>query len=217
MMEKEKKKNFYDFCEIIAALRAPDGCPWDREQTHKSLSKHLIEEAYEAKEAVDEGNPEKMADELGDVLLQIVMHSQIGKEEGTFTIDDVIESVSEKMIKRHPHVFGDTKVENSAQVLENWEDIKKAQRGQKYVYEELEHITPSLPALYRCNKVIGKAKKAGFIEKINSAVYMSEEEIGEKLFEICILANQNNLNPEEALSSYTKNFIKKIKNIEENT
>ena len=217
MMDKEKKKNFYDFCEIIAALRAPDGCPWDREQTHKSLSKHLIEEAYEAKEAVDEGNPEKMADELGDVLLQIVMHSQIGEEEGTFTIDDVIESVSKKMIKRHPHVFGDTKVENSAQVLENWEDIKKSQRGQKYVYEELEHITPSLPALYRCNKVRGKAKKAGFIEKINSEVYMTEEEIGEKLFELCILASQNNLNPEEALSSYTKKFIKKIKNIEENT
>lgn len=216
-MEKEKKKNFYDFCEIIAALRAPDGCPWDREQTHKSLSKHLIEEAYEAKEAIDEGNSEKMADELGDVLLQIVMHAQIGKEEGTFTIDDVISSVSEKMIKRHPHVFGETKVENSAQVLKNWEDIKKTQRGQKFVYEELEHITPSLPALYRCNKVIGKAKKAGFIEDINFSESITEKFIGEKLFEICNISHQNNINPEEALNSFTKNFIKKIKNIEENT
>ncbi len=147
----------------------------------------------------------------------MAMHAQIGKEEGTFTIDDVINSVSEKMIKRHPHVFGDTTVKDSAQVLENWEELKKAQRGQKYVYEELEHITPSLPALYRCNKVIGKAKKAGFVEEIKAASNITEEEIGEKLFEICTLSHQNNINPEEALSSYTKNFIKKIKNIEENT
>ena len=217
MMEKENMKDFYNFCEIIAALRAPDGCPWDREQTHKSLSKHLIEEAYEAKEAIDSGNNEKIADELGDVLLQIVMHAQIGKEEGRFTIDDVIKSVSEKMIKRHPHVFGDITVKNSAQVLENWEEIKKTQRGQKYVYEELEHITPSLPALYRCNKVIGKAKKAGFIEEKNPDFNITEEEIGEKLFEICTLSHQCNINPEEALSSFTKKFIKKIKNIEENT
>ena len=216
-MEKEKNKDFYNFCKIIAALRAPDGCPWDREQTHKSLSKHLIEEAYEAKEAIDEENPEKIAVELGDVLLQIVMHAQIGKEEGTFTIDDVIDAVSRKMIERHPHVFGDAVAKDSAKVLENWEEIKKAQRKQKYVYEELEHITPSLPALYRCNKVIGKAKKAGFIEKINPDVHMTEEEIGEKLFEICALSHQNKINPEEALYSFIKKFIKKIKNIEENT
>ena len=217
MMEKEKNKDFYNFCKIIAALRAPDGCPWDREQTHKSLSKHLIEEAYEAKEAIDEENPEKIADELGDVLLQIVMHAQIGKEEGTFTIDDVIKSVSEKMIERHPHVFGDAVAKDSAKVLENWEEIKKAQRKQKYVYEELEHITPSLPALYRCNKVIGKAKKAGFIKDVADSAKLTQEQIGEKLFEICTLSHQNNINPEEALSSYIKNFIKKIKNIEEST
>jgi len=217
MMEKEKNKDFYNFCKIIAALRAPDGCPWDREQTHKSLSKHLIEEAYEAKEAIDEENPEKIADELGDVLLQIVMHAQIGKEEGTFTIDDVIDAVSRKMIERHPHVFGDAVAKDSAKVLENWEEIKKAQRKQKYVYEELEHITPSLPALYRCNKVIGKAKKAGFIEDVADSSKLTQEQIGEKLFEICTLSHQNNINPEEALSSYIKNFIKKIKNIEEST
>lgn len=214
-MEKEKNQDFYNFCKIIAALRAPDGCPWDREQTHKSLSKHLIEEAYEAKEAIDEENPEKIADELGDVLLQIVMHAQIGKEEGTFTIDDVIDAVSRKMIERHPHVFGDAVAKDSAKVLENWEEIKKAQRKQKYVYEELEHITPSLPALYRCNKVIGKAKKAGFIEDVADSSKLTQEQIGEKLFEICTLSHQNNINPEEALSSYIKKFIKKIKNIEE--
>lgn len=216
-MENEKNKDFYNFCEIIAALRAPDGCPWDREQTHKSLSKHLIEEAYEAKEAIDEDNPEKIADELGDVLLQIVMHAQIGKEEGTFTIDDVIDAVSTKMIERHPHVFGDAVAKDSAKVLENWEEIKKSQRKQKYVYEELEHITPSLPALYRCNKVIGKAKKAGFLGEITNTTELTQDEIGEKLFEICNLSHQNNINPEEALSSFTKKIIKKIKNIEENT
>lgn len=216
-MEKGKKKDFYEFCEIIAALRAPDGCPWDREQTHQSLSKHLLEEAYEAKDAIDEGNPEKIADELGDVLLQIVMHAQIGKEEGTFTIDDVTDAVSTKMIKRHPHVFGDVIANDSEKVLENWEEIKKAQRGQNHVYEALEGITPSLPALSKAVKVIGKAKKAGFLKNENLSAHATEEQIGEKLFEICVLSQQSGIDAEEALSSFIKNFIKKIKNIEENS
>ena len=101
----EKKVDFYEFCDIIEKLRAPGGCPWDREQTHKSLATCLLEEAYEANDAIDEGDPMKIADELGDVLLQVVMHAQIGKEEGTFTIDDVTDAVSKKMIERHPHVL----------------------------------------------------------------------------------------------------------------
>ena len=122
----EEKIKFYEFCDIIEKLRAPDGCPWDREQTHKSLTKCLLEEAYEASDAIDEGDPMKIADELGDVLLQVVMHAQIGKEEGTFTIDDVTDAVSRKMIQRHPHVFGDVRVKDSDEVLSNWEEIKKA-------------------------------------------------------------------------------------------
>ncbi len=211
-----EKKNFYDFCEIIEKLRAPGGCPWDREQTHLTLRKHLLEEAYEAYDAVDEGGGMKLADELGDVLLQIVMHAQIGKEEGTFDIDDVTDLVSRKMIERHPHVFGDVTVKNSEEVLDNWEEIKKKQRGQKKTSETLESVTKSLPALYRAEKIIEKAKKGGFCENVPFEK-LTEEEIGKKLFETVCLASENSVNAEEALSSYIKKFIKKIKNIEENT
>lgn len=211
-----EKKNFYDFCNIIEKLRAPGGCPWDREQTHETLRKHLIEEAYEACDAIEEGDNLKMADELGDVLLQIVMHAEIAKEEGAFDIDDVTDIVSRKMIERHPHVFGDTVVKDSGEVLDNWDEIKKKQRGQKKTYEALEGVTKSLPALYRAGKIIEKAKKGGFVEDVGIPV-LTAEEIGEKLFEICVISNKSNINAEEALSAYTKKFIKKIKNIEENT
>ena len=212
----EKKMNFYEFCDIIEKLRAPGGCPWDREQTHKSLATCLLEEAYEANDAIDEGDPMKIADELGDVLLQVVMHAQIGKEEGTFTIDDVTDAVSRKMIERHPHVFGDANVKNSEEVLDNWEKIKKAQRGQKTVYEAMESVTKSLPSLSRATKVIGKAYKANLynLEEIPTA---TKEEIGEKLFEICTLCYKNGIDPEAELALFTKKFIKNFKNIEENT
>ena len=210
-------KNFYDFCRIIEALRAPGGCPWDREQTHKSLAKHLLEEAYEAYDAIEDGVPDSIADELGDVLLQIVMHAQIGKEEGTFDIDDVVGSVSRKMIERHPHVFKDVKVENSNEVLDNWEEIKKKQRGQKTVAESMESISRALPALYKCQKVIDKAERASIEFADVENITLTEEEIGQKLFDICYLSQKNHIDAEMALNSYIKKFIKKIKNIEENT
>lgn len=215
-MEKQTKKGFYEFCEIIRRLREPDGCPWDREQTHQTLRKHLLEEAYEAYDAIEDGNPEKIADELGDVLLQIVMHAQVAKEEGTFDIDDVTDIVSRKMIERHPHVFGNVTVENSEEVLKNWEEIKKKSRGQKTTFEAMEGVSRSLPALYRAGKIVEKAQKGGFIDK-DSYHESTFEEIGEKLFELVVIARQCGIDAEEALSSYTKNFIKKIKNIEENT
>ena len=212
----EKKKDFYEFCDIVEKLRAPGGCPWDREQTHKTLAKHLLEEAYEASDAIDEGNPEKMADELGDVLLQVVMHAQIGKEEGTFTIDDVTNAISNKMIERHPHVFGDVRVKDSEEVLDNWEEIKKAQRGQKSAYEAMLDVTKSLPALSKTEKIIGKAVKAG-LYSVEPCEAIRAEEIGQKLFEICALAYASGIDAEGALSSFTKKFIKNLKNIEENT
>jgi len=212
----EKKKDFYEFCEIIEKLRAPGGCPWDREQTHSSLAKHLLEEAYEANDAIMEGDSAKIADELGDVLLQIVMHAQIGKEEGTFNIDDVTDAVSRKMIERHPHVFGDAKVNNSEEVLDNWEEIKKAHRGQKTVSEAMESVTKSLPSLTRATKIIKKAVKSG-LYKTSVPENIEKDEIGEKLFEICAFAYENHIDPEEELSAFTKKFIKNFKNIEENT
>lgn len=211
-----EKIKFYEFCEIIEKLRAPGGCPWDREQTHETLKKNLLEEAYEANDAIDEGDPMKMADELGDVLLQVVMHAQIGKEEGTFTIDDVTDIVSRKMIERHPHVFGDVEVKNSDQVLDNWEKIKKEKRGQKTVYESMESVTKSLPALSRAVKVIGKAVKGNLYE-IEKDDNISKEEIGAILFELCALSYEKGVDPEEELALYTKKFIKNFKNIEENT
>ena len=212
----EKKMNFYEFCDIIEKLRAPGGCPWDREQTHKTLATCLLEEAYEANDAIDEGDPMKMADELGDVLLQVVMHAQIGKEEGTFTIDDVTDAVSRKMIERHPHVFGDVTVKDSSEVLDNWEKIKKSQRGQKTVYEAMESVTKSLPSLSRATKVIGKATKAGMY-RFESEETLSGEEIAAKLFELCALSYQNGVDPEAELALFTKKFVKKFKNIEENS
>ncbi len=210
------KKDFYEFCDIIEKLRAPGGCPWDREQTHASLKKHLIEEAYEAADAIDEGDYSKIADELGDVLLQIVMHAQIGKEEGTFDINDVTDFVSTKMIERHPHVFGDVSVKNSEEVLDNWEEIKKAQRGQKTVYEAMLSVTKSLPALSRAQKIVGKAVK-GNLYNIEEETTVNEDELGRKLFELCALAHKSGIDAEESLIAYTKKFIKKFDKIEENT
>lgn len=128
---KQKKYSFRDFIEIIERLRRPDGCPWDREQTHESLKKHMVEEANEALEAIDEEDWDHLCEELGDVLLQIVLHAQIAREAGEFDIDDVIQCVSEKMIRRHPHVFGDIDVSNVDEGLDLWEEIKKRERMQK--------------------------------------------------------------------------------------
>ena len=211
-----KKKDFYEFCDIIEKLRAPGGCPWDREQTHESLKKHLIEEAYEVADAIEEGKGMDIADELGDVLLQVVMHAQIGKEEGAFDINDVTDLVSRKMIERHPHVFGNVSVKDSEEVLDNWEEIKKAQRGQKTVYESMNSVTKSLPALSRTQKVIGKAVK-GNLYNIEEETTVNEEDLGRKLFDLCALAYKNGIDAEESLISFTKKFVKNFNKIEENS
>ena len=150
----DKQYTFTDFVGIIEALRAEDGCPWDREQTHESLKPCMTEEAAELLAAIriyeKTGNAENMAEELGDILLQVVMHSQIAKEEKLFTIDDVISIVSQKMIRRHPHVFGEISVDNSAQVLENWEEIKKKEKISIYEIDSLEKL---LKVSYRLNEI----------------------------------------------------------------
>ncbi len=211
------KNDFNRLCEIIHILRSPKGCPWDREQTHESLCKHLIEECYEAVDAIREGDYEKMADELGDVLLQIVMHAEIGRENGTFTIDDVTDAISQKMITRHPHVFGEVVAETSEKVLDNWEKIKQKERGQKSVYESVESITPSLPALMRCDKTISKISKKDFPEDYKN-IDISDDElmIGKKIYEICLLSHSLGVDSEAALAKFLKKIGKNIKNIEEN-
>ena len=148
--------SFNDFRKIIKELRGENGCPWDKKQTFSSLQKYLIEESYEYIDAVNENNKDKMCDELGDVLLQVMLNSQIAEDENLFTIDDVIENVSNKMIKRHPHVFGDIKEDSAEGVLSRWEEIKKAEKGDEY---SLKSVGKHLPATLRTALIIEKSKK----------------------------------------------------------
>ncbi len=225
--------SFQDLIDIIARLRGEGGCPWDAEQTHQSLKKNMIEEAYEATEAIDSGSGPKMADELGDLLLQIVFHAQIGKEENEFTIDDVTTAVCEKMIRRHPHVFADVKVENSDEVLANWEEIKKKENGQKSTTESMCSVSRSLPALMRAGKIQSKAAKVGFdwdspkaaLEKVReeteelSAALLArsnvEEEIGDLLFAAVNTARLAGIDAEEALTAASEKFIRRFACVEE--
>ena len=152
----KERYSFSDFLEIIEILRSPGGCSWDREQTHESLKKNLIEESYEYIDALLEGNPAKMCDELGDVLLQIVMNSQIAKEEGTFTMEDVVDTISKKMIRRHPHVFGDVTDQSVSGILTRWEEIKKGEKQEEY---SLKSTAKHLPSVLRASILAEKSKK----------------------------------------------------------
>ena len=152
----KERYSFADLCEIIAELRSPNGCSWDKEQTHESLQKNLIEESYEYIDALHEGNKGKMCDELGDVLLQIVMNSQIAKEEEAFTIDDVVDTISKKMIRRHPHVFGDVEDQSVSGILMRWEEIKKGEKKEEY---SLKSTAKYLPSVLRAAILAEKSKK----------------------------------------------------------
>ena len=153
-------KEFWKLREIIDRLRAPDGCPWDRAQTHSSLKKYLIEEAYELLNAIDQDDIDNMIEELGDVLLQVMLHAKIGEDDGYFSIDDVIESISEKMVRRHPHVFGDAFAESPEDVEKTWQQVKKAEKGE--VQFLLEGVNESLPKLMQAEEVQKRAAKVGF-------------------------------------------------------
>lgn len=179
----EKKYTYQDFLEIIKTLRSENGCPWDKEQTHESLRPGLVEETAEVLAAIrtytQTGSFENLREELGDVLLQVVMHAQIASEEGLFTMEDVVEEVAEKMVRRHPHVFGEVEADTSEQVLQNWEEIKKKEKAnQEAVSRPLREIPLELPALARATKVLKKADKhyepgqdyASAVAKIQEAV-----------------------------------------------
>src|SRR5437867_12307885 len=139
-----------DLVRVMARLRGPGGCPWDLEQTHRSLARHLLEETHETLEAIDSGDPSRLREELGDLLLQVVFHAEMARQEGTFDIDDVAEGITSKLVRRHPHVFGDVEVDSAAEVLVNWERIKAEEKGEHAVDEE---IPATLPALSRAAKV----------------------------------------------------------------
>lgn len=228
------KKDFQDLLDIIETLRNPGGCPWDREQTHESLKSALLEECYEVIDAIENKDEDALIEELGDVLLQVVFHASIGKEDGYFDIMDVIGEISNKMINRHPHVFGNEEANTSEQVLVNWDEIKKEEKGIKTLTEEMQNIAKSLPATTRAYKVQKKAKKVGFDwddvncamdkvkEELNEIkeVYNCEDksiiegEVGDLLFACINVARFLEVDGELALDKTIKKFIKRFSYIE---
>ncbi|MED3560942.1 nucleoside triphosphate pyrophosphohydrolase [Bacillus xiapuensis] len=229
-------KTFAKLREIIAELRGPNGCPWDKEQTHESLKKYLIEESYEMLEAIDEEDYDHLVEEMGDVLLQIMLHAQIGEDEGYFSIDDVIEGISAKMVRRHPHVFGSVKAENSEQVLQNWQEIKKQEKGGQ-PESLLSGVSKSVPNLIRAYELQKKAAKVGFdwqeitpaLEKVKEELQefenelngndkelkLAKREFGDLLFAFVNVARFLDIHPEEALFETNQKFIRRFQYIEE--
>ena len=165
-MTASKHPAFDAFVETIATLRGPDGCPWNRAQTHESLEEYLIEEAYEAADAIESGDPDHIREELGDVLLQVVLQSQVAADAGNFTIDDVCETIDKKMIRRHPHVFGDANAQNANEVADLWEQVKLSEKGKQAGTEEVSYLlddVPShFPALLQAQKISRRAVAVGF-------------------------------------------------------
>ncbi|MCM1539928.1 MAG: MazG family protein [Blautia sp.] len=208
----QKKYTYEDFVEIIKKLRSENGCPWDREQTHMSLRPCMMEEAAEVAAAIRiydrTGSYENLREELGDVLLQVVMHACIAEEEGLFTLEDVVSEVAEKMVRRHPHVFGDVSAETSGQVLQNWEEIKKQEKeGKKQTETPLREIPMELPALTRAVKVLKKADRLYEAQKSYAASAEKLKEIANRI---------NNTTPvdySEELSELTGELLMEISNI----
>ncbi len=189
--------NIQDLVNIMRLLRAPGGCPWDAEQTHESIKKNLIEETYEVIEAINKSDNELLCEELGDLLMQIVFHSQMESEKGEFGFDEVVDGVCKKLIVRHPHVFGDVTVNSVDDVLNNWDDIKKKTKGQKTVTDSMFSVPRELPALMRAAKLQKKAADIGFDwPEVNGALDKLEEEIAELR---AAIANNDSQNAYEEL------------------
>lgn len=229
-----------DLAEIIRILRAPGGCPWDAEQTHLSIRRNFLEETYEVLDALDRDDPHDMCEELGDVLMQVVFHAQIEREQGRFTMEDVIDGVAQKMVFRHPHVFADTKADTSDQVLVNWEILKRQEKGQRSTADAIESVPHTLPALWRAEKLQNKTAKVGFtytetVEalrhleqevrelrealesgKAADAPHGVKEEVGDVLFMACDVARMEGVEAEEALHCACDKFNGRFRAVEEN-
>lgn len=231
----KEKYDINDLLEIMRILRSENGCPWDREQDHKSIRKDFLEETYEVVEAIDTEDSKLLLEELGDVLLQVVFHSRIEEEKGGFDFGDVADGICQKLIIRHPHVFGDVTAETSGEVLKNWNNIKQQTKGQETYSETLESVCTALPALMRAQKVGQRAKRAGMdfkdvsqvVECLESEIAelkeaMAEndsvhigEEMGDVLFSCVNLARHLDCDAEESLTRSTDKFMKRFKNTED--
>jgi len=225
--------NLKKLIEIISILRAPNGCQWDREQTHKSLRPNMIEEAYEAVDAIDENDMSHLKEELGDVLLQVVLHSQIASEEGAFDLEDVAKELNAKLIHRHPHVFGNVEVSSTKEILDNWDMLKAEEKRDRK--SAMDGISKSMSALMTAQKISKRAVKTGFewpdekslydcifseFEEFKEAVKEGnsehmEEELGDILFAVVNLARWNNIDAEQALITSNNKFEKRFRKMEE--
>lgn len=239
--------SFQDLIELMRRLRAPDGCPWDREQTYATLAPMLLEEAYEAFEAVEaarEGRPAELRDELGDLLFQIVFYAQVAGERGEFTIDDVINAIHTKMVRRHPHIFGNVQADDTAAVLRNWEAIKREEKRTSGIEEKaeslLDGVSSKAPALMEAHQLATKAARVGFdwknvddifakvreeIDELEAAVREQREheaesdevrdELGDLFFAVANVARHLKVEPEAALKSANRKFRRRFYHIEE--
>lgn len=231
-MNQQNKQDFTfdELVRIMALLRGENGCPWDKEQTHESIKKYLVEETYEVLDAIDEKNMYKLCEELGDLLLQITFHARMAEEQGSFNVYDVIKGIIEKMIRRHPHVFGAESLDTSEKVLEKWEEIKDVEKDEP---RPILDVPKNFPALYRAEKLQQKAARVGFdwpdingawdkveeelkefkeAEKNNDGI---KEELGDVLFAVVNVARFHGIDAEEALQDTNRKFIRRFSHIEE--
>ena len=231
----EERYTVEDFCRIIDILRGEGGCPWDREQTHESIRRNLLEEAYEVCETIDEADPKHMCEELGDLLMQIIFHTAIEKEAGNFDLTDVSNGACRKLIYRHPHVFSDTQVSGTGEVLENWEQLKRKEKAQDTHTSALEGVARSLPALWRAQKIQKKARKCGFdwdqvsdamaklreeVDELQAGIDAGDadniaEELGDVLFSAVNVARFVDVDPENALHACCEKFIRRFRAMEQ--
>jgi tetrapyrrole methylase family protein/MazG family protein len=221
-----------DLVRIMAVLRAPDGCPWDREQTHMSLRRHLLEESYEAVAAIESGDDAEIRDELGDILLQVVFHAQIAAEEGRFDIDDVATAIVDKLERRHPHIFGDAVADTPAEVMTRWDAIKRVENAEKERPGVLDGIASTLPALAYAEKISRRAVGVGFEwetvddvwEKVREEIAElqatehgtseAEDELGDVLFTLVNVGRKMGIDPEQALRMTCAKFIRRFSAME---
>ncbi len=229
------KYNVEDFRKIIAVLRAPGGCPWDAEQTHESIRRNVIEEAYELAHAIDSGDEENLREELGDLLMQVIFHTCMEEEKGTFDLNDVADTACKKLVFRHPHVFGDVVCENSEEVLKTWDEVKRVEKAQKTVTSTMEGVAETLPALWRAEKVQKKASVTGFewpdvsyamakvheeMDELQEGIASAdadniEEEIGDLLYAVVNVARHTGVDPEKALHRACEKSISRFRYMEE--
>lgn len=235
IIDSEKRSPFDRLIDIMDRLRGNEGCPWDLEQTRESLKPFLIEETYEVLEALDEDNPEKIKEELGDLLYQIIFHARIASEKGEFNIYDVIAKIHDKMIRRHPHVFAEEKAENSEKVLKRWEEIKRSEENNIGRKSVLDGVPNELPSLLRAHRLQERASRVGFdwehidqvFEKVEEEmeefkiafsqkkIMEMENELGDLLFALVNIARFIEVNPEDALRKTISRFIKRFRYIED--